>query len=1194
MMMTENSNAGCQLCALRIPRRSAGDHTSDWLFTLSRWFTSLAFVVAIVVAIVVGGTNQAAAQATLPDSAATVPETPAAEKDASVTAAQLTDPPKANEHVIFVDENGEVVRLTAGGQIGEYLKWREQLLRGDSDKRPGYYIAAVTLAGEVNAGRTAAKLDASIEVVVRDGVDHVEVPLRLNEATLLKHRQTASGDVEFLPTDRGTGLKCRISKPGQHRIDLQLSVPVRKSGNSYRVLLSLPRAAQSSLRLVVPGDAIAIRPDELADIEVETLPDSHSALIVHGLDELLDLPWQVVNTQPEEKTAFQVETLLAADAGVDGVAIEAVQTITATSGRFDSIRVSAPQGFSVLAVSSPTHESIQTSDLQANPVVISLQETTAGPVRLKWLLSSEQRADANLISVNGFDVENATREETLVGINAAEGFRLSQLTPRPQQVQRISTSLFRKRVETLLDPQIEFQQAYRLAGQNSRVQFRIDRIEASYRVSPAYELMFREASADLTARFEIVVYRGSLDQVSLRWPGLTSQEWEQVEVADHADRTHVAGISIGRPDGSVDVGPKPNGALMADTVQLQFVEPLNRTHGAVTIELRARRPVPLGEEPFLISIPMADSESMPVSRVTLLNANNVESTIAGAGDTDIRFLSEDTNIGKVDVSNVPLNLVPRRLESASRDLEFRATVTTHKQDVTSSSHAVLTLSEDQINVEQRLRYAVTYEELDRLRILVPGSVRPDEFRLVAAIGDTATPLTAELGGLEINGFRQVRVDLPEPKLGQFEVLCSYAIPLDSTFATAGTADADVSLLQPAEIRGSTTRVEIRSPGNVGVQVSGEQWTQELTLSNAPSWVASGMLRNVSLKLEAAPDRASQNFVVRRSALRTRFQNAGARAAAATRTTGIYLIDGDISFLTVTLPVKTDRSSVSVSWNGREMKAENLLISATDSTGSEVRILVDDSQRRTQHILTVEFDVEDTFSLSGLSELQTTAPRFAADVWLADTVWEVVLPVDQHLLVYPENYSPAFSWQRQGATWTRRPNDRGVSLSDWLLADADTDLKESLDSQLKDLQLDLLANATYGNTYLFSAFGHQQQLQFKTMSQPAIILAGAGLALALGLVLLRIPATRHVLTILFVGFGLSFAGLWHLEAVQLLLQPAVFGLVLAIVASIIETRVKRQQRASLVTFSSPSDFLVPGSSREEIIHDEPNGLSERPA
>ena len=1164
-----------------VSRLSIGGRASTWLPAYRQWFAL--FAVAIVFAAV--RAPEAAAQTSVSEPTADATSSADVEKSSTGAATLLTAPPQANEHVIFVDENGEVVRLTAGGQIGEYLRWREELLKNADDKRPGYYVAAITLAGTVNDRRTLAVLDASIEVFVRGDVDHVEVPLRLNEATLLKHRHTDSNDVEFLPTDRGTGLKCRISKPGQHRIDLQLSVPVRKSGNTYRVRLSLPGTAQSSLRLVVPGEAIAIRAARQADIEVERLADGNSALVMHGLEALMDLPWQVVSSPLEERTVLQSETLLAADAGIDGVSVEAVQTITATSGSFNSVRVAVPPGFNVLDVSSSTHESIRTSDLQMSPVEISLPENTTGPLRLNWLLSSETRADASLISIGGFNVEGATRQETLFGITAAEGFRLSQLAPRPQQVQRISTSLFRKRVETQFDPQFSLQQAYRLTSVNARVQFRIERIEASYRVSPAYEITFRESSAALVARFDIVVYRGALDFLSLKWPEHLSQEWGQFQVVEADDRAHLAGRPV-QGEGVPTAGPN------TEELRIEFVEPLNRTHGVVSVELLASRPVPLGEEPFLISMPMADSEAMPVSHVTLLNADNVESTIAGARETDVRFLSDGTRLGTTETSDIPLNLVPRKLESASSTLEFLATVTTHDQDVVSASHAILTLSENEIAAEQRLRYSVAYEAIDRLRILVPGSVKPDGFRLMSRDDETSTPLTAEVGGLEIDGVRQIRVDLPEPLLGQFAVACTYQIPVDSAFASSGTAKLEIPLLQPSEITGDTTRVEIRSPGNVEVQVAGEQWTQELTLSNAPSWLASGMLRSVDLSLEAAPDRATQNFVVRRSALRTRFQN-----GSAIRTTGVYLIDGEISFLTVTLPASMDQASLRAWWDGRTLPIENLLISTAENGTTEVRILVEEQPGQSLHTLALEFDVLATGHFTGSNELYAIAPQFAADVWLADTVWELVLPVDQHLLVYPENYTPAFSWQRQGLSWSRRSVALGQSLSRWLLPDIESESEELrglLETQLSDLQFDPLVRMSYGNSYLFSAFGHQQQVQIRTISQPAVILAGAGLALALGLVLLRIPATRHVITVLVIGFGLSVGGLWCLEAVQLLLQPAVFGLVLAVIASVIESRIKRKQRASLVTFSSPSDFMVPGSSREEIIHDESGELSERPA
>ena len=1179
MMVNVNRSVCGQASALRIPRSAMVDSPMALLIFAGTW--PAYFVLAV--AVFISAASPVIAQKSLPDSAVEASPASTSDRGAPQAEVRLTDPPKANEHVIFVDEHGEVVRLTAGGQIGAYLKWREELLRGTNDTGPGYYVAAVTLAGDVNAARTTAKLDASVEVFVRDGINQVDVPLRLNEATLLAHRQTKNGDVEFLPTDRGTGLKCRISGTGQHRIDLQISVPVRKSGKSYRMHLSLPETAQSSLRLVVPGDAFAVRSEQLADIEVETLPDARSALIAHGLGDDLDLPWQVVETQPAEETSFQVETLLSADAGEDGVAVEAVQTIVASGVSFESVSVNVPRGCNVLSVSSSTHDSIETTDLQSNPVVISLQESTAGPLKLKWLISSEVKADTKSFSISGFTVENAAREETFFGLRVAEGFRLSQLTPRPLQVQRIATSLFRKRVESQLDPQARFQQAYRLTNRNARVQFQIEKIEANYRVSSEYEIMFREASADLEARYEIIVYRGTLDHIQLRWPELTAQEWEQVEVIEPADRVHIARRLT-------DVADVSETKADFETIRLEFVEPINRTHGPITVKLQARRPVPLGEESFLISIPVADSESKPVSRLTLLNASNVESTLEGARNTAVQMISSALGNAAITKADGPLNQVPRYFESASSALEFRATVTTHAQKVTVSSHATLTLSDNLINVEQRLNYSVTYEELDRLQILVPGSVTPEAFRLTGEDGISTVLLTAETGTMVIDGERQIRVNLPQPILGLFEIICTYSVPVDAAFVESGIGQSDVPLLRPPDdVPGKSTRVELRSPDNVGVLVSGEQWDQKLTLSSAPTWVAAGMLRNVGLTMEAAPERATQNFVVRRSLVRTRFQNGGA-----VRTTCVSLIDGDISFLTVTLPAKTDRSSLSVWWDGKPATADNLLISSKDNDLIEIRLLLDEQMRRRQHSLTFEFDVNQADRFDSINELSATVPSFADDVWLADTLWEVILPVDQHLLVYPENYTPLFSWQRQSFAWSRRPFGGSVSLNDWLLTDNDFELATELRSQLKDLHLAPLSGPAYGNSYLFSSFGHQREIRIQSMSQPAVILAGAGLALAFGLALLRIPATRHVLTILVVGFGLSLVGLWHLETVQLLLQPAVFGLLLAFVASVIESQIKRRQRASLVTFSSPSDFLVPGSSREEIIHDESNERSERPA
>jgi len=196
------------------------------------------------------------------------------------------------------------------------------------------------------------------------------------------------------------------------------------------------------------------------------------------------------------------------------------------------------------------------------------------------------------------------------------------------------------------------------------------------------------------------------------------------------------------------------------------------------------------------------------------------------------------------------------------------------------------------------------------------------------------------------------------------------------------------------------------------------------------------------------------------------------------------------------------------------------------------------------------------------------------VWLAETQWNIVLPVGQHLAVYPEDYSPRFNWQRQSVFWERSPVSGQLSQSRWLLAGLNESQADPTgNGSVSPLPFNWFENEISGNSYRFSQFGGQHQIRFKTMSQAAIVLCGAGFALAVSFILLRIPATRHVLTFLLLGFLLSTMALWQPEPVQLLVQPALFGMLLAIAAAILENRIHRSHQASLVTLTSPDDFLA---------------------
>ena len=123
----------------------------------------------------------------------------------------------------------------------------------------------------------------------------------------------------------------------------------------------------------------------------------------------------------------------------------------------------------------------------------------------------------------------------------------------------------------------------------------------------------------------------------------------------------------------------------------------------------------------------------------------------------------------------------------------------------------------------------------------------------------------------------------------------------------------------------------------------------------------------------------------------------------------------------------------------------------------------------------------------------------------------------------------------------------------------------------------LSNQASSNVYPLSCFGPAQPLVFWSMSRSVVVGYGAGLALLLGFLLIRMPATRHVMTFLVVGFAMALTALWFSEPVKVLLQPAILGGSMAVIAALIDRVGRRERQMPLMTLSSPSDFYATSSS-----------------
>ncbi len=1087
----------------------------------------------------------------------------AATKNADVLA------PEDADLVRLIGEDGKLHVLRAGQTLKRILELMDR-----SEKTPptvpDYYIASCVLDGQVDADRDRATLNATFEVQLQPGKSAVRVPLKMPEAVILSRGYEGPGAPQFEDFEKNAGYVCLLSGEGKHVVKLKLAVALRRVGSTQRLQLNLPSSVQTRLVLDVPQSQLTVKatdtakPNDSLDLQTEVIDAKHSRIIGQGFGSVLDLTWQGVRDATPAKRELQVRTMMQAEILPDDVVLQVGQTVRALQGTFRAVTISIPAGFKVDGVTDKSGTPLSFNLPQVGKALVPLPSETSGPVDLVWQLRSTIGAGNPKVKLAPPMVDEAVRQDGMLGVISPEGFSLRVIDGESHGLERIGAATFRRFADAVLrQGDSSVSHAFSFEG-TCQVSLELQRVVASFLVRPSYELTIAADYAEFIATLDLRVFRGAVESLQFKWPKWREEGW-QVDVEADVGISHEPGAS---PDEYV----------------LKFNEPVDRRDANIEIKFRGRRATTAGKGEFPLTLPTVIAPRRPIAALLIKNANNVESKLTPREGTELRLTAAAAGKSDADLRDTPANQRPRRFDLYSDVATFTASVEVHPQRVTCASRSSLTVQDDRIRVTQIFEYDVAYERLADVRIIVPKSLAdrigglqasfwlvhsPDEV-LWQIDGPTAArfSLTPVPTGIDADG-RLLRLGLPQPSWGRFRVVAQFSLPLDVAAVGKGGLSAQVPLMHSADAAVDKSQLQIRAPDNVTVKVPSEDWQPEVALERYPTWGAEGLQRSVTLELQVRPTQASNEFSIRKAAFRIRFDQGVARTQA------VYQIDGDVRAMSLEMPPKVARNAARFWWDGIELAGEQIRRS---ENGTDIRLNLQGTSERQWHVFAIDYASEDSPNFGLHNFLKSATPRFASNVWQAESQWEITVPFDQHLFVYPNGLAPRFRWHRQGLIWTRLTREAKAEVVDWVSAGDDAPLPDG--SNVMSLVPSSFRSEGSGNRYLFSSYGRLQRIELQTMSQPGIILAGTGLALAIGFLLLRIPATRHVLTFLVLGVAMALLGIWHFEPVQLLLQPALIGVLMAAIAAVVEARIKRTEQFAYVTLSPPSDIILPGSSREE--------------
>lgn len=1125
---------------------------------LARWF----WVVCIAVALPWTGDARAQTGTAIPRTTQQPPSnpvpspgisapapTPAADQNGRENPSRATELPKGvvGDIIYLPGPDRELVPVPAGASLRGYLDWLQKK-RGVGPEAatdvplpaaspPKFDITSIALEGSADEDR--ARLTARIRIQLSRQDEWTRVPLELSEAVLRGYSYKGSG--ESLPDRQAESgdFSWWFRGKGDHELTLELSVPVKQSPRR-RLQLSLPPTVVSSLKLWVPQAKAQVRVGERGAISVRDV-GAGSEIEIFGIKEDLDLSWQAAPSTESGAAVLETSTAILVNLTEgEPSTLTATQKVQALQGKFAELSVELPEGFDLEKIDGEEVLDHRNDPKKPRTTLVRLKQPTAGPVELQWSLRGRHPAENVPFTISGFDVRDSRVKDGFIVLQVVGDFQLSRNSSEERHVRRINAGDLPKELRTS-----SATAQYRFLAQPFRFVFSLQKVEPFVTVDPMMFLAFSADQVELEASFSFYISRGTMSTVDLFWPKLAEENWTAISVGP---------LELVEPL-----------ELKRETGQIR-VRLLSPTKERCQIRLRARRPitpipprVAAGTDslkstelpPLQLSLPYSRVSSTSSMLLAAFLADNVDLDLRGITGTALRPLPTPLSKASVPRDMISWRRLDYRLESGPPNL--LAGVTRYTRKIVTETDAAVTSNRGELSVRQRIIYDVAYDRLTQLRLKLPPGLPLQEVKLFSDKGGVAIDPTVRRGD---DTTAELICPLDAPRSGRIEIEARYRLAI-SQKRVEGVQTVSIPLLTSLDAPFSGTRFVWQDPAGREATLSGEAWTRQPATDGLPTWVRAGNTSSIAMTLSRSANHALRGTVISRGLLRSVVD-----AEGRIETRAQYRVASLSGPLTVAFSEGVQPTAF---WWNRQQIMTYVVAGAGDGT-RVYELPPPDRSTIKDHLLSIDYHSIPETEQRNDGVTAFPAPRFQAETWLNSVLWEVCLPTNEHLLQRPAGVSPEYRWTWTEYSFSRKSTLGPKALTDWIGEE------DGPDPFLVGM----------GNNYLFSQSGPVPEITLRTMSQSAIVLVGAGLALAAGFVLVRIPATRHAVSLLAVLFAMAAAGLWFPEPVLLLLQPAGIGLVLAVAAAWGESLRRRRRDKGGITLVPQSGYqlpTLPGSSIE---------------